>query len=156
MALVVLGAEYVALTDRPEQMAVLREQVELNALPRSPAQRVDVRPLLWGQPVAPDDSGRFDIIVAADCVYDPELVDPLLDSIAALAAPTAAVLVAFDTSIGRHGAYERFAAAAAARFRCREVALADRCSGYDKAAIRLFRLHLMSAEDGTDAQQDGP
>ncbi len=54
---------------------------------------------IWGHPVAsimPNDSPAFDFVVAADCIYDEEGVDPILSAFRLLAGSSTQIFVAFD------------------------------------------------------------
>ena len=119
-----LGAERAVLTDLEcfiggygDDGSVLRRNIERNGL----SDEVDLLPHKWGDPV-PADLSDVQLILAADCIYDLSLVEPLLLSIsdfmtaAKANGNTCVALVTFDTSIGRHKAYQLFDQEARARF----------------------------------------
>eukprot|EP00667_Euglena_gracilis_P021959 EG_transcript_24252 len=91
-----LGAGHVTLTDLPPVLAVLRENVALNAAGwagRQPPAAVDVQPLCWGteDPLAVPAT---DLVLVADCVYWEELFAPLLATLRHFVDRGAVVLMA--------------------------------------------------------------
>ena len=73
-------------------------------LQRNGARRADVSvaPFDW---MAPNLGEQFDVVLAADCVFWPELFEPLLNAIAAVARPDGTVLVAVTHRLGRTDAF---------------------------------------------------
>ena len=117
-----LGAKRVALTDlecivESGDTSVLRRNIERNGLSGD----VDLLPHKWGDPIPAGLSG-VQLILAADCIYDLSLVEPLLSSVSNIMikskqnGATCVALVTFDTSVGRHKAYELFEKEARSRF----------------------------------------
>mmetsp|Transcript_12868 Transcript_12868/g.41084 ORF Transcript_12868/g.41084 Transcript_12868/m.41084 type:complete len:308 (-) Transcript_12868:363-1286(-) len=107
--------ELVALTDRAPLLERLRGNVARNGLAQDA--RVQVAEVLWGETRRADWAGTMDLVVAAACVYDAPLVDPLLDTIALYLRPAGGrCLASFDASVGRTAAYAHFLARARARF----------------------------------------
>ena len=80
-----LGAERVVLTDRPDNLRLLRT----NARPS----RAEVVPLAWGGTV-PEALIGADLIVATDVLYSHRAVWPLVRTLDALARPHTAILLA--------------------------------------------------------------
>ena len=117
-----LGARRVVVTDlecivETGDTSVLRRNIERNGLSGD----VDLFPHKWSDPI-PTESLDVQLILAADCIYDLSLVEPLLSSVSSIMAEskangtTCVALVTFDTSIGRHKAYESFEEEARKRF----------------------------------------
>ena len=117
-----LGAERVVLTDLEciidsSDTSVLRRNIENNGL----GSDVDLLPHRWSDSIPTELSGVH-LILAADCIYDLSLVEPLLSSVSSIMTEskangtTCVALVTFDTSVGRHKAYELFEEEARARF----------------------------------------
>lgn len=137
------------LTDREP----LLEQLRLNVAASlghdaALAGMCDVRPLLWGDTTSLSELGDFDIVVAADCVYDVESADVLAETIAAVLVQgqnrgegrlDAEALVSFDRALDRHVAYASFLS------RCASLGLVstelDQAPGkYQKPSVAVFRL----------------
>ena len=92
-----LGAARVVLTDLAENLPLLQRNAARNSLD------VVVAAFDWN---APDALGeRFDVVLAADCVFWPELFEPLLNAIEAVARPDGTVLVAVTHRLGRTDAF---------------------------------------------------
>ena len=132
-----LAGARATLSDRPHRVAALEANAAANG--------VDVAcvALDWR---APYDAalGAFDVVLCADCVYDLDLVGPLLRAAAAALAAGGVVLVAVDTAVHRDKAYAAFEAAAPCLFEVvEEESFASRAAwskGDDKEALRLWRL----------------
>lgn len=107
------GASNVCLSDLEENLPRLRELVALNK-----ASAVSVHALDWTAALPPAlASTRWDVILAADCVFWPALFEPLLQSIAALSAAGGAPADgrrprAFLAMTDRLGRIQQFAAVA--------------------------------------------
>ena len=97
LACKVLGAARVVLTDLPENLPLLQRNAARNELD------VSVAPFDWLTPTTLGE--RFDVVLAADCVFWPELLEPLLNAIEAVAAPGAVVLIAVTHRLGRTDAF---------------------------------------------------
>eukprot|EP00930_Biecheleria_cincta_P007648 TRINITY_DN10888_c2_g1_i1.p1 TRINITY_DN10888_c2_g1~~TRINITY_DN10888_c2_g1_i1.p1 ORF type:complete len:276 (+),score=51.08 TRINITY_DN10888_c2_g1_i1:57-884(+) len=110
------------LSDRPALLAQLEDNVAQN-LGEDYGSRCSIRPLLWGEvgsiarvhseALQGAPGSGFDVVVAADCVYDVESAEALAITIAeALHCSDdrggGEALVAFDRALGRHCAYRRF------------------------------------------------
>uniref|UniRef100_A0A7S0AY97 ACT domain-containing protein n=1 Tax=Minutocellus polymorphus TaxID=265543 RepID=A0A7S0AY97_9STRA len=114
-----LGAMRVSLTDLNciVDADILRRNIDRNGL----SDDVELFPHKWGGPI-PAELSDVQLILAADCIYDLSLVEPLLSSISNIMVAAKAngnicvALVTFDTSIGRHKAYAMFEQEAHARF----------------------------------------
>jgi predicted nicotinamide N-methyase len=97
LACKVLGAARVVLTDLPENLPLLQRNAARNGLD------VSVAPFDWLTPTTLGE--RFDVVLAADCVFWPELFEPLLNASEAVAAPGAVVLIAVTHRLGRTDAF---------------------------------------------------
>ena len=94
-----LGASHVVLTDMPEALPLCRDNLARN--PRL-ASRVSVAPCAWGD--GPSiaallaGSGGFDVVIACEVVYkqDPEILQALAATQAALARTGATILMAYE------------------------------------------------------------
>ena len=75
-----MGASKVILTDLQEALALLRR----NASTSNFAAAVDIRSLKWGEPF---DYEAFDLVLACDCIYQPECYEAFAATITALDAP---------------------------------------------------------------------
>lgn len=137
------------LTDREPLMEQLRRNAAAALGDNAAlAGRCDVRPLLWGDTTSLGELGDFDIVVAADCVYDVESADVLAETIAAVLVRgqnrgegrrDAEALVSFDRALDRHTAYASFLS------RCASLGLVskelDQAPGkYQKPSVAVFRL----------------
>ena len=76
-----MGVGHVTVTDMPQQMELLRANVEANS--GTVDISVEAAALLWGAPLERTLTGR-DVIVAADLVYDEALVAPLANTVSKL------------------------------------------------------------------------
>lgn len=97
-----LGAS-VLLTDLPDIVPLAQDSVELSGLTAAA-----VRPLAWGAQAAALGE-TFDVILAADVLYDPSLHTALAETLEIVAAPGALALVAVqgrsDSGDGRAFAF---------------------------------------------------
>jgi predicted nicotinamide N-methyase len=96
LACAVHGAARVVLTDLPENLPLLQRNAARNELD------VSVAPFDW---MAPNLGEQFDVVLAADCVFWPELFEPLLNAIEAVARPDGTVLIAVTHRLGRTDAF---------------------------------------------------
>jgi hypothetical protein len=78
--LVKAGAARVVATDLPENLPLLRENLEKNC----GEGRWDVKELTWGVGAAGALGETFDIVVATDCMYIAEAASDLVDTFIAL------------------------------------------------------------------------
>lgn len=92
-----LGSPLV-LTDLPEQLAALQRSAALNGV----AARAEA--YAWGEAT----ELRGGLVLAADVLYDTEAVEPLVEALEKVSEPWSLCLVAFDTALGRWGAYNTF------------------------------------------------
>ena len=97
LACAALGAGRVVLTDLAENLPLLQRNAARNSLD------VVVAAFDWNAPTTLGE--RFDVVLAADCVFWPELFDPLLNAIEAVARPDGTVLVAVTHRLGRTDAF---------------------------------------------------
>jgi predicted nicotinamide N-methyase len=148
MALAVLGAASVLLTDRPEMIPILRRHVDRNSKSLSTC-KISCDTLVWG---AEEEQARppFEVIVAADTIYDIDLVAPFISALEAYSDLQTYIFVGFDTSIGRHSAYSLFRELAAAQFMIKVVTPAEREVDVDKEAVSLY---LLRRKDRAELQE---
>ena len=108
--------------------------------PPAAAARCEVAHLDWHAPAAHTAAahGGAELILAADCVYDPSLGAPLLTTISALlhAAPGARTLLAAERRGAEWATFE-----ALLDERRAALCVADR-SGAARAALRLSLIHI--------------
>ena len=100
----------VCLSELPQNTPRLREAVALN----SAAGAVSVSALDWCAP-APEalTRERWDVLLAADCVFWAALFDPLLDTLRALAHEGhTRIFLAIGERLGSHGPLSSFAQSA--------------------------------------------
>lgn len=90
------GGHHVVLTEHPDAMSNLKQNVESNSKSLAPHATAVAAQLRWG--VAEDieavkhiSTKTFEIIVGTDIVYQAELVEPLLKTISAFANPKTTV-----------------------------------------------------------------
>ena len=86
-ALVKAGCARVVATDLPENLPLLRENMERNCGENSEngeGARWEVKALTWGADAAVALGETFDVVVAADCMYIAEAASDLVDTLAAL------------------------------------------------------------------------
>jgi predicted nicotinamide N-methyase len=144
IGLAVLGAASVLLTDRPEMIPILSGHVARNKT-AFPACSVSCETLVWGDEGEPRTP--FEVIIAADTIYDIDLVAPFLAALEALSDLNTQVFIGFDTSIGRHQAYSLFRELAAAQFVITLLAAEEREVEGDKEAVEF--MHLRRKEGGS-------
>ena len=83
-ALVKAGCARVVATDLPENLPLLRENMERNCGENGEGARWEVKALTWGADAAVALGETFDVVVAADCMYIAEAASDLVDTLAAL------------------------------------------------------------------------
>ena len=83
-ALVKAGCARVVATDLPENLPLLRENMERNCGEEGEGARWEVKALTWGADAAVALGETFDVVVAADCMYIAEAASDLVDTLAAL------------------------------------------------------------------------
>lgn len=128
----VLGA-HVWITDQAPLLAIMSRNVEMNNLSHC----VSVMELNWGEPL-PSGLPRFDIILAADCVYfEPAfpLLVQTLDDLASRGNPE--ILFCYKK---RRKADKRFFTMLKKKFRWSEVDDDPEKERYNHDAISLLRL----------------
>ncbi|CAK0843216.1 unnamed protein product [Prorocentrum cordatum] len=117
MALAAAGVR-VTCTDLSENMPLLRENLRVNGL----AEQVTLVDLDWRCPASRSRvaaSHRFDAVVAADCVFWPELFRPLLDCLAAVLSRGSTAYLAL---VHRQHTVETFLQMLKAEFEVQELA----------------------------------
>lgn len=141
------------LTDRPHRLQALRENAARNGVDATVAAldwtRVmdDARAdcfdaIVDGRPGS-SFFGGFDVVLAADCVYDEALATPLCRTISYAMAASSVALVTIDEANRRPGALKAFLRIAERAFSSlEEVPMASRgwSKGDDRESIRLFVL----------------
>ncbi|CAK9075954.1 unnamed protein product [Durusdinium trenchii] len=131
------------LTDMPDVIPHLQRNIdaaELSPPPRAVAYEWGTE---WGveHTAAGTGSGTFGVVLAADCIYDTENVDPFVDALREISGEESELLVAYDTALQRWGAYRRFLDLVECQWHVE--LLAD-------AQLEGFR----KAEDGTKIESD--
>eukprot|EP00037_Helgoeca_nana_P013235 m.121741 g.121741 ORF g.121741 m.121741 type:complete len:276 (-) comp21916_c0_seq2:206-1033(-) len=128
----------VTLTDGAAALLLpLREAVMSNCTEVEQA-RATIAHLRWDNVAGSHHEGAYDVVLAAECVYDVTAVGILLDALDAALTPTGCAVVAIDTKIGRHVAYAEFASRARDRFNVET--LAHRDSTHDSETVTIYRL----------------
>uniref|UniRef100_A0A7S1RDW3 Calmodulin-lysine N-methyltransferase n=1 Tax=Alexandrium catenella TaxID=2925 RepID=A0A7S1RDW3_ALECA len=123
MTLAACGAAHVLLTDVPRQLPLLERNAEENF---PGGEVVQARALDWRVPehrlgLALWDS-RWSVIVGSDVGYDPELFEPLLETLVSQCSPETCVYLALaDREEEEEPDAKDFMQAASSRFDCREV-----------------------------------
>lgn len=107
---------------------------------------VGIDSLLWtnDSSLSFAEAGTFDIVCAADTIYDIDLVEPMLAVAEKMSKQSDfCIMVAFDTSIGRHGAYQKFRTIATDRFCVQTISSKDRNLNdkqFEKDSVELYVL----------------
>jgi len=83
----------VVLTDNQPHVPLLQRNAELNGLPN-----VKVEELDWFHP---RNLGDFDMVIGSDIVYEPQLFEPLLDSLEAVTGPHTLVYLCNELRMSR-------------------------------------------------------
>ena len=111
MSLVLQHCGRVVATDREEMLPLLSANVRKNvALARG---ATSVAPLWWGDAkLTAAIEPPFDIVVATDCVYDYEIIAPLLACLDDISHARTRVVLGFDEAIGHWEVYREFWTAA--------------------------------------------
>ena len=161
LGLVGLGAAALGcstvLTDRAECIPLLEEGIRENRLEH----RATARTLDWGDSEAAEALGTFDLVLAADCLYEAEIAPRLVETMIALISSPQGdrkgeVWVAYDEAIGRPRAVEVFRGCARARslhWEDVEVGLRtdDEPPGLEiitKNSVRVARLRFHGCDQG--------
>lgn len=146
MALALLGA-HVTFTDLPVIVPALEANVRANLSAGGPGPRPEVVPLDWrdeGEATARlVEGGPFDLVVGTDCVYAPELVEPLLRTVLRLCGPRTAVVLSHEPR-DEHVDVQ-FREAFAAHFRIAPVPLKERDPEHAGPATTIWVLHPLPA-----------
>ena len=120
------------LTDRPHRLQALRENARRNGV------EATVAALDWTRA----EFGAYDVVLAADCVYDEALVTPLVRTMSYAMRDGAVALVTVDEANRRPAALRAFlrvAERAFSSFREHPMAARSKWSrGDDRESIRLF------------------
>ena len=122
------------LTDRPHRLRALRENAARNGV------EATVAALDWTRA----EFGAYDVVLAADCVYDEALATPLVRAMSYAMRDGSVALVTVDEANRRPAALRAFLRVAERAFSsCREHPMAARSKwsrGDDRESIRLFVL----------------
>ncbi|KAF9651274.1 S-adenosyl-L-methionine-dependent methyltransferase [Thelephora ganbajun] len=129
-----IGAERVWITDQSPLLDIMRQNVQLNSL----SSTVTVAELNWGDPLPPSIPHKYDVILAADCVYF-EPAFPLLAKTLADLVPDKSVEVLFCYK-KRRKADKHFFTLLTKEFTWTEVADDVNHETYTREAISLLRL----------------
>ena len=120
------------LTDRPHRLRALRENAARNGV------EATVAALDWTRA----EFGAYDVVLAADCVYDEALATPLVRAMSYAMRDESVALVSIDEANRRPAALRAFLRVAERAFSsCREHPMAARSKwsrGDDRESIRLF------------------
>jgi predicted nicotinamide N-methyase len=94
MACAIYWGSKVVLTDMAQFVPKLESNVNVNLTPTEQS-LVQCREVFWGRPISPSvlNSAPFDLIVVSDCIYHPDLFQPLIDTIASLATENTSVWI---------------------------------------------------------------
>ena len=131
----IAGCTDVTLTDRKEIMPLLRENIASNKGYLSGKVKTSV--YRWGKGV-PLDGAPFDVIIAADCVYDIEIVEPLLSSLIDVSNRSTIIYLGWDRSIGFHDVYKTFLDSAKKDFHVEPIDRNDLHVDYDKSSVVVY------------------
>ena len=91
----ILGAQRVVLSDLPVAVPILRDNACANGLVINKS--LEVQTLDWTeteQPLLAPPDGAFDLILASECLYDPDMVVPLLRTAHRACKPAGILVVA--------------------------------------------------------------
>ena len=116
-------------------MPLLQENIEKNKDVLSG--KVDTGVYRWGKCVSLDGA-PFDVIIAADCVYDIEIVQPLLSSLIDVSDKSTRIYLGWDRSIGFHDVYKTFLDSAKKRFHVEPIDRNDLHEDYDKNSVVVY------------------
>mmetsp|Transcript_41173 Transcript_41173/g.96581 ORF Transcript_41173/g.96581 Transcript_41173/m.96581 type:complete len:276 (-) Transcript_41173:99-926(-) len=130
------GAARCTATDRSLLLPGLRANLRRN-LRAEEVRRVEVAERLWGEVLPEGEVGAAEVVLAADCVYDAEMVEPLLLTMHASCAPEGVALCAWDGSVGRRRSY---------------ALLRGRIGGYFEKVEEVPFAGRLGAEDGEDGE----
>lgn len=137
------------LTDLPDVVPHLQHNIDSNIAdiadsadadlsPGRPGSFVRATAYQWGESTAlPRPSG---LILAADCLYDTENVEPFVDALLELSGPSTECLVAFDTALNRWGAYDAFLAHAQEHWRVETLPWEVQLKGFRKNEVKVYWL----------------
>ena len=135
-----LGAARVVLSDVTEMLPLLEANVARNRAVTTA--EVDVVALHWGEDDVHEDLPPLDWILASDCVYSMEAIEPLLDALVAHAVP-GKTTVLMATEIRDSDVCTTFLQRAAERgFKARKVAS-------KKHGFPDMELHRMTLSNAT-------
>ena len=90
------GAREVAMTDLPAAMELARANVAANV---GAAAGLRVEPLAWGAPLPAALAGPWDVVVAADCLYDVAALPALLRTLGEVSDARTVVYLAYKRRV---------------------------------------------------------
>jgi len=135
-----LGAK-VTLTDKEPQTILLEENASRN---REKDTHLVVKKLLWGESVE-DLEPPFDVIIASECIYYEELVEPLLTTIDNLSSSKTITFVSFEEH--RPDSVVMFLEEAQKKgFRVQHIPIDDLHPIYRSNKIKVITLHKTNTQ----------
>jgi predicted nicotinamide N-methyase len=135
----IAGCTHVTLTDRKEIMPLLQENIAKNMDALSG--KVETSTYRWGGSKKLGVSkSSYDVIIAADCVYDIEIVDPLISSLIDLSNEQTRIYLGWDRSIGFHDVYKTFLDTAEKDFHVVPVERDNLHKAYNKNSVVVYVL----------------
>ena len=144
-----IGAS-VVVTDLDRIMGRLGDNVIANSAPTedsvwrgAPAGgKVRAAELCWGETPLEQFEPPFDLVLACEVIYEPELVPPLLATLRTLAGPEGSVLLAYDCR-GRAGV-RQFLESAREVFEIKDVEQQDLHPDYIFNKVKIVRLEPLN------------
>ncbi|GAQ90561.1 hypothetical protein KFL_006560050 [Klebsormidium nitens] len=147
-----LGAARVILTDMPDRLRLLRQNVEDNYVaPKGSPASLEVVELLWStEPTAALLDPRPDWIVASDVVYDDETFADLLTTLKELSTSETTIIIAVELRID--SVIESFLEAALSHFSISRVADKSLHPEYKSQRVVVYLLRRKEKPVGGDGR----
>ncbi|KAJ0963632.1 hypothetical protein J5N97_028754 [Dioscorea zingiberensis] len=160
LGMALLGCDVVS-TDQVEVLPLLIRNVQRNmswvmqANPSASLGSVEVAELDWGnkdhiRSVCPP----FDFIIATDVVYAEHLLEPLLETIMALAGPRTTILIGYE--IRSNTVHEQMINMWKNNFEVKTIPKAKMDDKYRHPSIQLFMMELKAQSKLEDSTSDSP
>eukprot|EP00897_Mesotaenium_endlicherianum_P005020 jgi/Mesen1/4546/ME000232S03809 len=127
-----LGARDVLLTDMPENLSLLQQNIVQN----SQEEVSSVKTLMWGANVD-DLHPPFDIVLATDVLYDHASITPLVNTLCALSDSSSVIYIAYGRN---RWAESSFIEQIKGRLDCQIVAECDLDATFQCVDVDLYRL----------------
>eukprot|EP00243_Klebsormidium_subtile_P000286 TRINITY_DN10499_c0_g1_i2.p1 TRINITY_DN10499_c0_g1~~TRINITY_DN10499_c0_g1_i2.p1 ORF type:complete len:258 (-),score=32.23 TRINITY_DN10499_c0_g1_i2:190-963(-) len=145
-----LGAARVILTDMPDRLRLLQQNVEDNYVaPKGSPTVLEVVELLWGtEPPAALQDPPPDWIVASDVVYDDETFADLLKTLKELSTSRTSIVIAVELRID--SVIESFLEAALSHFSITRVADESLHPEYKSQRVVVYFLQMKAMPVGCD------